>query len=278
MTDLSRYQDFAASHAFVSRPGACTSKTEKAARAVIVVPCYNEAARLDATAFLSALDGLPGVDFVMVDDGSSDDTLLVLHRLAAQASDRISVLSLEQNGGKAEAVRQGLLAASDRDAAFLGFWDADLATPLNAIFDMVRLGEQFDDLSVIFGSRLSMLGHRIRRDASRRIVSRICNLMARTALGMPVGDTQCGAKLLRNTAEVRDALSRPFAAEWLFDVELFARIAARVENRHDAFYEFPLAEWHEVPGSKVSTRSILRAGVQMLRLIAVNRLGVSSHV
>lgn len=278
MTDLSRFADFAARHATAIAPTDGPSAPVASTRAVIVVPCYNEAARLDTQAFLSALAGLPGVDFLMVDDGSTDGTRALLEMLAAQAPDRIAVLALERNGGKAEAVRRGLQAAGTRQTAFIGFWDADLATPLHAVFDMLRLGERFEDVAVIFGSRRSMLGHRIRRDASRRLVSRICNLMARLALGMPVGDTQCGAKLLRNIPEVRAALARPFATGWLFDVELFARIAARVENRHDAFYELPLSEWHEVPGSKVSARSILRAGVQMLRLIAMNRFGVARHV
>jgi len=279
MTDLSRYREFATQLSTAVQPSA-TAPTEPVApsRAVIVVPCYNEAARLDVKAFLSALPNLPGVDFLMVDDGSTDGTHFLLESLASQAPDRVSVLLMDSNSGKAEAVRQGLLAASSRGAAFVGFWDADLATPLHAIGDMLRLGERFDDVAVIFGSRRSILGHRIRRDASRRMVSLICNLMARLALGMPVGDTQCGAKLLRNTSQLRQALEKPFAAGWLFDVELFARIAARVANRHDAFYEQPLAEWHEVPGSKVSARAVLRAGTQMLRLIALNRFGVSSHV
>lgn len=279
MTALSRHQEFATQLSAAVLPSAI-APTEPGAsiRAVIVVPCYNEASRLDVQAFLSALPGLPGVDFLMVDDGSTDGTHFLLESLAAQAPGRISFLKMDRNGGKAEAVRQGLLAASARDAAFVGFWDADLATPLNAICDMLRLGARFDDVAVIFGSRRTILGHRIRRDASRRIVSLVCNLMARLALGMPVGDTQCGAKLLRNTTELRSALAKPFAAGWLFDVELFARIAARVGNRHDAFYELPLAEWHEVPGSNVSARAVLRAGTQMLRLIALNRFGVSSHV
>lgn len=251
---------------------------DPALRGMIIVPCYNEANRLDADAFMASLDALPGVRFLFVDDGSTDKTLIHLKALKRRAPGRISILALAQNGGKAEAVRQGMLAATDCGAPFVGFWDADLATPLHAIFDMLRVGERFGDVDVIFGSRRRMIGHRIHRNISRRIVSRICNLMARMALGMPIGDTQCGAKLLRNTETLQMALARPFSAGWLFDVELFARIAVRTERRDAAFYEMPLSEWQEIPGSNVSARVVLRAGFQMLRLIAETRLRALARI
>lgn len=275
MTDLSHFNDFALRRSMLARPVDLHSCPCVERRAVIVVPCYNEARRLDAQAFLDALLGMPGVDFLMVDDGSTDETPVVLQLLAARAQNRIAVLTLDRNGGKAEAVRRGLLEASARNALFVGFWDADLATPLHAIWDMLRIGERLGDVTVIFGSRRSLLGHRIRRDASRRIVSLLCNLMARFVLSMPIGDTQCGAKLLRNTSEVRTALAEPFQTNWLFDIELFARIAIGTTNQNEAFYELPLAEWTEMPGSKVSTRTVLRAGIEMIRLIAINRVGTN---
>jgi hypothetical protein len=100
--------------------------------------------------------------------------------------------------------------------------------------------------------------------------------MARVAVGLPIGDTQCGAKLLRNSPRLRQALARPFSAGWLFDVELFSRIAATASSTH-AFYEFPLPEWTEVAGSKVTGRAIRRAGLAMLRLIAERRLGLPAR-
>jgi hypothetical protein len=91
---------------------------------------------------------------------------------------------------------------------------------------------------------------------------------------LPVGDTQCGAKLLRNTPEFQLAIATPFTAGWLFDVELFTRLSARITNPRRAFYEQPLAEWSEVVGSKVSSQAILKSGFRMLAMIAVSRLGL----
>lgn len=248
-----------------------------AGRIVIVVPCYNEAERLDTGAFSIFLETERAVDLVFVNDGSRDATLDVLGSLHAAHPDRIEVISLRTNSGKAEAVRQGLLHAARRDTAFIGYWDADLATPLDAIEDFARIGRRFGEVDVIFGARRRMLGHRVKRTARRRAVSRVCATLARFAVRLPIGDTQCGAKLLRNSPRLVAALSTPFSAGWLFDVELFTRISAGTAHRQDAFYELPLAQWTEIPGSKVSGRAILRSGFAMLRLIGESRLGIPAR-
>ena len=243
-----------------------------AAPTVIVVPCYNEARRLNAGAFAEALAASASLSFVFVNDGSTDATLECLQALQLSNPLRITVVDLPRNGGKAEAVRQGLIAASRSGAALIGYWDADLATPLDAIADFERVMTRYDDINVAYGARRQLLGHRINRTVGRRAVSRICAGLARLAVGLPISDTQCGAKLLRNTPLLQQAIAQPFTAGWLFDVELFSRLAATLPAAGRAFYEMPLAEWHEIPGSKVTSRAILRSGVQMLRLIA-RRLG-----
>ena len=248
--------------------------TQPAATVRVVVPCYNEAERLNVDAFIAFLDQRPGIDFVFVNDGSKDATLDVLAAIQMAHPARVEVLSLRQNSGKAEAVRQGLLHATQSSAAFVGYWDADLATPLDAIEDFARIGARFADVEVIFGARRMMLGHRVERTLMRRTVSRVCATLARMAVRLPIGDTQCGAKLLRNTDTLVEALAEPFSAGWLFDVELFTRIAAGIGAARTGFYEYPLPEWTEIAGSKVSGRAILRSGVSMLRLIAESRLGL----
>lgn len=243
----------------------------------LVVPCYNEAERLDIMAFLTALDQNPLLRFVFVNDGSQDATLARLTSLQGLRPEKIEVLDLAQNSGKAEAVRQGLIRALDAEGVdpqnhMVGYWDADLATPLYAVDDLLRVAKRLPDLQVIFGSRRNMIGHKIDRTLTRRLVSKLCSSMASMAVRLPLGDTQCGAKLLRATPEVRAALSKPFTASWLFDVELFTRIAGQLETPAKAFFEYPLTQWDEIPGSKVTTRAIARAGLVMVRLIAGARM------
>ena len=247
----------------------------KPAHVAIVVPCYNEAMRLDLAAFSTFLRQCPETRLIFVNDGSKDDTLSVLAILHEAHPTQIEVLSLSRNSGKAEAVRQGLLYAAAGSYTFVGYWDADLATPLDAIPDFTNIAQRYAEVEVVYGARLQLLGHRVHRTLSRRIISRICARLARVAVGLPIGDTQCGAKLLRNTPRLAQSLARPFSAGWLFDVELFSRIAETAASSAKAFYEYPLSEWTEVPGSKVTGRAIRRAGLAMLRLIAERRLGLA---
>jgi len=236
-------------------------------RTIVVVPCYNEADRLDGDVFLKTLGASPNLSFVFVNDGSTDATLRLLLALRLANPIQIDVINLRQNSGKAEAVRSGLQHACRIGADVVGYWDADLATPLDAIADFEVVLHRYADVTVIYGARRQLLGHRINRTMSRRAVSRICAGLARLAIGLPIGDTQCGAKLLRNTPALNAAIAQPFTAGWLFDVELFTRIAAATVQPVRCFYEMPLAEWHEVAGSKVSGRAIARSALQMMRLI-----------
>jgi glycosyltransferase involved in cell wall biosynthesis len=238
-----------------------------APKTMIVVPCYNEADRLNGDVFLKALAASPSLSFVFVNDGSTDATLRILLNLQLANPSQIDVVNLSQNSGKAAAVHAGLQHACRIGAALVGYWDADLATPLDAIADFEVVLDRYNDVTVVYGARRQLLGHRINRTVSRRAVSRICAGLARLATGLAIGDTQCGAKLLRNTPALYAALAQPFTAGWLFDVELFTRIAAATPQPATCFYEVPLAEWQEIAGSKVSGRAIMRSGLQMMRLI-----------
>jgi len=102
-------------------------------RLLLVVPCYNEEKRLDVAAFREFT--LPGtnLEFLFVNDGSRDGTLRVLESLRETNPRRFSILNLERNSGKAEAVRRGIEAAVERSPHITGFWDADLATPLSEL-------------------------------------------------------------------------------------------------------------------------------------------------
>ena len=110
-------------------------------RWVVVVPCYNEAARLRPDAFLCCLETMPAVRFLFVDDGSRDRTKEVLARLRRMSEDRLRVLTLATNRGKGEAVRLGVLEAFAWNADVVAYWDADLATPLEALSDFAAVLE-----------------------------------------------------------------------------------------------------------------------------------------
>jgi len=236
----------------------------------IVIPCYNEAARLDPGAF-SGFVSRNDVDFLFVDDGSTDSTRQTLEALRESRPDRFRVLALDRNLGKAEAVRHGLLSACDGKPRYVGFWDADLATPLEDIVAFVNLLDARQDIEMVFGSRVNLLGRNVHRRLARHYVGRVFATAAAAVLGVGIYDTQCGAKLFRVTRGFVDRLQQPFIGGWIFDVEMIAReVRARrgtpLSPVSKIIYEYPLTEWRDVAGSKIKPTDWVKVAVSLGRI------------
>jgi glycosyltransferase involved in cell wall biosynthesis len=240
-------------------------------RVVIVVPCYNEARRLEVDRYERFLDSNHDVDFLFVNDGSRDGTLTLLQGFAVRRPGRASCLDLETNCGKAEAVRRGMLAALERRPRYVGFWDADLATPLEDIPGFCRVLDARTDVRLVIGSRLPLVGHRIERRRARSLAGHLFALAASTALGVRFRDTQCGAKLLRATPCLAHLFADRFVSRWIFDVEILARLT---RYRRDGVsrplgqlvYEYPLDEWRDVKGSKVLAGDFSKAAMDLAHI------------
>jgi len=240
-------------------------------RSIIVVPCYNEAERLDTAAFLAFAEQHPQVRFLLVNDGSTDGTLEVLEHLAGARPDRFAMLDLEANQGKAEAVRQGVLQAMAEKPDVVGYWDADLATPLEAIDELIAVLQREPRLRIVMGARVKLLGRNIERRALRHYLGRVFATAASTVLGLAVYDTQCGAKVFRVCDETCALFLRPFCSRWVFDVELLARfvrgrMAQGLRAAEQAIYEYPLRSWRDVAGSKVRPRDFFTAFIELSRI------------
>ncbi len=237
----------------------------------LVVPCYNEAHRLDVASLRSFLAEGTGVHLLFVDDGSRDRTVEVLESLRAGYEDRASILRCPKNGGKAEAVRLGVLHALDRfTPVFVGFWDADLATPLDALLRFAETFAQNPAIEMIFGARVQLLGRHIERRAARHYAGRVAASIISALLRMKIYDTQCGAKLFRVTSETRQIFADPFLSKWVFDVEILARYQALLgrtpEHLEQLIYEYPLEKWTDVGGSKVRARDFLISFIDLFRI------------
>lgn len=250
-----------------------------AQRCVVIVPCYNEASRLQPDLFSRFLTSENQVELLFVNDGSRDETLAVLLQLRARHPDRIHVLDQQPNAGKAEAVRMGMLNAIQLDGvAFTGFWDADLAAPLSVIPQFLQKLKDNPSFEMIFGSRVRLLGHAIHRRAVRHYLGRCFATLVSIMLEMPVYDTQCGAKLFRVTLDFSKILASSFQSRWIFDVEILARfIALRGDDPQSALnavYESPLPQWQDVAGSKVGPLDFLVAFRDLLR---IRRIGMQDR-
>jgi dolichyl-phosphate beta-glucosyltransferase len=237
----------------------------------IVVPCYNEGSRLPSQQFLDFLQRVEDVRILFVNDGSRDNTAAVLQSMRHACEDRIQIVDQKQNMGKAEAVRLGMLTAMEwGNNAYVGFWDADLATPLDAIPEFLAVLADNERLQMVFGSRVRLLGRHVQRRAIRHYLGRVFASCASIALRLPIYDTQCGAKIFRATPELIESLSDPFLSRWVFDVEILARYiflhCGDTTYLHDSIYELPLKYWNDVAGSKVHPGDFFKAFIDVFRI------------
>ncbi|MFH1176839.1 MAG: dolichyl-phosphate beta-glucosyltransferase [Acidobacteriota bacterium] len=219
----------------------------------IVIPAYNEAARLPGTLeriarYLAAAPHRP-VEILVVDDGSRDATVEAARQVAMPAGVELLVLSLGTNQGKGAAVRSGLRASRGRQVLIS---DADLATPIEEVEKLLACPAE-----IAVGSRGVQRELIVRRQPlPRSLLGRLFNLGLRTLGLTSLSDTQCGFKLL--DGELARRLAGQLRLDgFAFDVELLAR-ARRAGAR---IAEVPV-RWYHMEDSRVHA---LRHGLQMLR-------------
>jgi glycosyltransferase involved in cell wall biosynthesis len=239
--------------------------------AIIVIPCYNEAERLQVQTFQAHTCERHTLRFLFVNDGSTDDTWRVLEALHTSDPQRFAIYALPENTGKAEAVRQGILRAFAAGVDYVGYWDADLATPLETISAFCDLLDARPDLLIVFGARVKLLGRTIKRRPVRHYLGRVFATAASLVLGIAIYDTQCGAKLFRALPSIQSLFQQPFVTRWLFDVEVLARWmqacrSTPLQPVEEIVYEFPLQEWRDVAGSKVRPGDFLKAFFGLARI------------
>lgn len=227
----------------------------------IIVPAYNEAARLGKTLRV-LLDYLnqhhPLSELIIVDDGSTDATCEVAEKSFARARRvQTRVLRVEPNKGKGNAVRVGLLAAQAPVALFS---DADLSTPIEELPQLVHPLEA-DEYDVAFGSRAidrTLIG--THQPWRREQGGKLFNLVMRLTTAMPFKDTQCGFKAFRMDV-CRPLIEAARIDRFGFDVELLF-LAYRAGLR---MKETPV-RWNDAEGSTVTTSRALHAFAEIKQI------------
>jgi hypothetical protein len=166
---------------------------------------------------------------------------------------------LPENQGKAEAVRRGLVGAFSNNPDFVGYWDADLAAPLEEISRLRAGFETSPAPEAVLGVREQAPARRIVRTPLRGWLGRHLIHAVSWVVNLPTMDTQCGAKLFRVSPLTRAVFARPFRTRWLFDIEILLRYRASLDppSWRNAIATCPLNEWREVPGSKLELRHCL---------------------
>lgn len=237
----------------------------------IIVPAYNEAARLGKSldTILEYLDSYPDQnELIVVDDGSTDETAHIAAESLARAGSttRTQLIKVNPNRGKGYVVRAGLLASS---APVTLFTDADLSTPITETPKLVRPIEG-GDADVTFGSRAldrNLIG--IHQPWRREQGGKVFNLIVRVATRLPFWDTQCGFKAFRMSV-CRPIIEAATIDRFGFDVELlYVAHLAKL-----SLAEIPV-RWNHYEGSKIE---VARDSLRMTNEVrAIRRQARDGH-
>lgn len=183
----------------------------------IVIPAYNESARLGATlekvlTFVHAQGW--SAEVIVVNDGSRDTTAEIVRAFTAK-DPIVRLVENPGNRGKGYSVRNGMLHAKGKIVLFS---DADLSSPIEEATKLFRALAAGADIAI--GSRwLRAETQTQRQPLHRQIFGRIFNLLLRITLGLKFKDTQCGFKAFKQAA-VHAIFPHQKIERWGFDPEV----------------------------------------------------------
>jgi glycosyltransferase involved in cell wall biosynthesis len=233
----------------------------------LIIPCYNEAKRLDIAAFEKFLSTEKDFAICFVDDGSTDDTVNLLKSLQSRNPGKIFLIKLDQNKGKAEAVRAGVLQMNAKEQFdYFGYFDADLSTSLVTAKDFEQILATYKEVQILFGSRMPQQGALIRKNYLRHLAGRCFSVVINHYFNIDLYDTQCGAKLFRKKI-VPLVFEKEFISRWLFDVEIILRLKKKYSGVKTV-KEIPLKQWINKKGSKIKLSDLFKLPAEMRKIKA----------
>lgn len=228
----------------------------------IIIPFYNEEKRIDIDCFHQIFNNYLQYNFILVDDGSTDNSSIILDEFKNKFSD-LTILKLDKNVGKAEAIRAAVLTISNAD--FVVYYDADLATPFSELEKLIQFSVLHQNYKMVMGARIKLIGNGVKRSLTRHYFGRIfATIVSQFVLKVAVYDTQCGAKVIDfETAKL--IFSKPFLSKWLFDVELLKRLQ-KIHNLKEVVKEIPLENWSEIGNSKIKVTDFFKVPFELLKI------------
>ncbi|MBS3155651.1 glycosyltransferase family 2 protein [Candidatus Woesearchaeota archaeon] len=222
----------------------------------IIIPAYNEEERIPKTlnSYLDYLKGKINFEILVIINGCTDNTLEVVKKIA-QKNKEIKYVDIGKVASKGIAVTEGFKLA---DSELIGFVDADLATPPNAFYDLVKNIENYD---AVIASRW-MKNSKINKSQplTRIIAGRSFNILVNLLFNLKLKDTQCGAKLFKKTA-LKDILADIGKTRWAFDVDVLYLL----KRKNYKTKEIP-TEWSEPGGSHVKIKTVIEMFLSIVRL------------
>lgn len=228
----------------------------------IIIPFYNEEKRIKIERFHQIFNNFPHYNFLLVNDGSTDNTNAILDEFKSKFPN-LTILKLDKNVGKAEAIRAAVLSISNAD--FIVYYDADLATPFSELEKLIQFSILHQNYKMVMGARIKLIGNQVKRSLKRHYFGRIfATIVSQFVLKVAVYDTQCGAKVI-DFDTAKPIFSKPFLSKWLFDVELLKRLQ-KIHNLKEVVKEIPLEKWEEIGNSKIKVTDFFKIPFELLKI------------
>jgi len=239
----------------------------------IIVPCFNEEKRMDISRWQTIVNRFAGCHWVFVNDGSSDNTSLLINKLTGQ---NVYQLDLPTNHGKGNAIRAGLLyiinpspltLIAELDFSRIGYIDSDGAFDTLDIELLLTAAEEKIELvpayNVVIGSRVKLAGRQIERKRARHYLGRLISTFVCQGWEEAPYDTQSGFKIFGLDSSFREAVKTPFRTSWFFDIELLLRLDASDSLR---IWEVPLMKWEDIGESSIKVSKYLSICRQIITI------------
>jgi glycosyltransferase involved in cell wall biosynthesis len=228
----------------------------------IIIPFYNEEKRIDIKRFYQIFNNFPQYNFILVNDGSTDNTNTILDEFKSKFPN-LTILKLDKNVGKGEAIRAGVLSISNTN--FIVYYDADLATPFSELEKLIQFSVLHKNYKMVMGARIKLIGNQVKRSLKRHYFGRIfATIVSQFILKVAVYDTQCGAKVI-DFETAKPIFSKPFISKWLFDVEVLKRLQ-KIHNLTEVVKEIPLEKWEEIGNSKIRVTDFFKIPFELLKI------------
>jgi len=235
---------------------------------VMIIPAFNEEHRFNLRMILEEIASYD-LDVIFIDDGSSDNTFILLSSLISKLKIRNSnknfeLLRLTENVGKANALRQGLLHACSQKYDFAILQDMDFPYSSENAISLMNFASQSNYL-LISGARVNLLGWNIKRKVTRHWIGRIIATYISTMVGVKMYDPQTPCKIY-NLKLLKDSYLTVFRTSWFSDVELIKRLPSELKN---SIYEFPMKDWRDVPAGHMKLVSFPKILKELLILLSI---------
>lgn len=241
-------------------------KSTKENSILLVIPLWNEESR-GSFPYLRSLTELKQIDFIFVNDGSSDNTWAELKTFTEKSNVRI--INLPKNVGKTKAVKSGILHGIEKESYdVIGYLDGDGAFSIDEVVRCALLAVEkikIHNYDVFCTSRVALSGRDIVRRQSRHFIGRgVRSVLDIKHKKLPY-DTQSGFKLFSNNKYLHSTMKQDFQTKWFVDLEILLNL--RIQNPGLMIWEEPLNSWVDIEQSSISWRSTMQVIGELIYIL-----------